>query len=315
MTSSRELRVGVIGLGEHFREILLPALISQNNIILNAFCDRNSEKRAWAIKRFPNAVVTDLASAIDFWAAVDCVVCCSYPEVHERVLALAIDHSVHCFVEKPAASKVGALDYLIDKNNQQNREKPIIRVGRVFRYVGGAARFIEIASQQTLHCLEITYIGSGPRGSRWDMSPRVSFALTHLTHAVDFVTAVAGRVISVKQVVWLGDVHKDSVAVTFETERCRLVTLTATNAANAFTCKATAVTANGGTIHLDNLRTVTFTGDVSQEKRSGEVWKERDLGTHVQNDGYFDELRDFFAEIRGEGACRLPDLAHARHVL
>lgn len=51
------------------------------------------------------------------------------------------------------------------------------------------------------------------------------------------------------------------------------------------------------------------------KKRTGEIHKERDLGTVVMNDGYVDELRDFFAEIRGTGHCRLPDIVQARHVL
>lgn len=94
-----------------------------------------------------------------------------------------------------------------------------------------------------------------------------------------------------------------------------MVSLFATNAASAFTYKASAILSNGALIHLDSLRNVTFTGKTPAEKRSGMVREERDLGTISQNDGYTDEWRDFFAEIRGNGQCRLPDLAHAKHVL
>lgn len=311
MTCSKDLRVGVVGLGPHFRETLLPALIGQDGVILSAFCDMNGTAREWVRVRFPHAVVTDQVSGQEFWSAIDCVICCSWPGIHERVLVLSIDHYKHCFCEKPAASSAAALDEIL---NQEPRDL-VIRVGHTFRYMGGARRFIELTNNAKLTCLEVTYLGSGPNGSRWGMDPRKSFSLTHLTHAVDFVTAAAGDIREVHEATWSSRGDTDSVAVSFGTEQCQLATLFATNAASAFTCKASAVFENGALVHLDSLRNVTFTGQTLKEKRSGAIWKERDLGTISQNDGYMDELCDFFAEIRGSGQCRLPDLVHARHVL
>lgn len=307
-----DIKIGVVGLGPHFREILLPALISQDSVIMTAFCNHDVDAMNWVGKRFPNALITDQVSDKNFWDAIDCVVCCSWPSVHEQVLALAIDHSKHCFCEKPAASNVAQLNQVLQKHQPAGL---IIKVGHVFRYMGGGARFISLTEQKNLTCLEVTYLGSGPRGSRWGMSSPKSFSLTHLTHAVDFVVAVAGEIAMIQSVAWSNEGDRHSVSILCRTERCALVNIFATNAAAAFTCKATGVFPSGALIHLDNLRSVTITGQTPEEKRSGSIWVERDLGTMVQNDGYIDELRDFFAEIHGQSHCRLPGLIQARHVL
>lgn len=191
----KNLRVGVVGLGPHFKETLLPALIGQEGITLKAFCDQDVAAREWVHARFPDALIVWHVSSADFWRSIDCVICCSWPGIHEQVLTLAIDHHKHCFCEKPAASTAAALDQILEK---KQLEGLVIRVGHTFRYMGGAARFIEVASSSELVCLEVTYLGSGPSGSRWGMSPRKSFSLTHLTHAIDFVTASAGRILEVQ---------------------------------------------------------------------------------------------------------------------
>lgn len=311
ITDPTNIRLGVVGVGPHFRETLLSALLAQDNVMLTAFCDNTSEATQWVAARFPGAVITDQVTDVEFWGAIDCVICCSWPRIHEQVLVLAIEYGKHCFCEKPATSSASALDHIL----REQLNNLVIRVGHAFRYMGGGARFIDIVSQQPQACLEITYLGSGPRASRWAMSPRKSFSLTHLTHAVDFVTAAAGNVLHVENVIWSSSSDTDSVVATFNTEWCRLACLFATNAATAFTCKATSVLTSGALVHLDGLRNVTLTGQSIAEKRSGQIWRERDLGVNPQNDGYMDELRDFFAEIRGTGHCRLPDLTHARHVL
>lgn len=262
--------------------------------------------------RFPHATIVEHVEDQAFWNRIDCVVCCSWPGAHEKALGLAIDYAKPCFCEKPAASNTAALDEIIQRLSSQQL---VIRVGHTFRYMGGAARFINLAQEENLSYAEITYLGSGPRGSRWQMDSRKSFSLTHLTHAIDFVITTAGNILNVESAVWAKTDDTDTLAAAFKTERCPLVSLLATNAASAFTLKATAILHDGALLHLDSLRNVTLTGKNPSEKRSGLIWKERDLGTLCQNDGYMDEIRDFFAEIRGEGQCRLPNLIQARHVL
>src|SRR3989344_4351420 len=272
MTVPQEIRVGIVGIGTHFKEILLPALLAQDNVILSAFCDNTEEARQWAASRFPHtAVVSDYIDD-DFWNQIDCVICASFAKVHQAILQQAVLRNKHCFCEKPAALDASGLDDIISKGVPSNL---VIRIGHVYRYMGGGSRFINITHQHRLICLEVSYIGAGPRGGRWNLGSRKFFSLAQLT--------------------------------------C----LFATNAATAFTCKATAILEGGGVITLDTLRNVVMTGfdPKPSEKRTGQVYKERDLGTAIMNDGYVDELRDFFAEIRGSGHCRLPDIVQARHVL
>lgn len=312
MTVPQEVKVGIVGVGPHFKEILLPAIISQDNISFSAFCDRDADLKEWVLARFPRAIVVDDITDSKFWDNIDCVVCCSWPKIHQAVLQQAVKLKKHCFCEKPAALDAIALDDVIGDGMPHDL---VIRVGHVFRYAGGSSRFIKLLGEEKLMCLEMTYIGSGPRGKRWNLGSKKAFALTHLTHAVDFVTAIAGNVTKVKNALWSREGDSESITAIFKNERCPMTCLFATNAANAFTCKATAILEGGGLVTLDSLRSVTVTGLVTTSKRSGSVYQERDLGTTIINDGYVDEMRDFFSEIRGVGHCHLPDLVQARHVL
>lgn len=38
-TVPQEIKVGIVGIGTHFKEILMPALMAQDNVSLSAFCD------------------------------------------------------------------------------------------------------------------------------------------------------------------------------------------------------------------------------------------------------------------------------------
>lgn len=308
----QEIKVGVVGLGSHFKETLMPALLAQDNVMLSTFCDNVKEACHWVSVRFPNATVVADFTDDSFWNEIDCVVCASWPKVHQAVLQQAVNRKKHCFCEKPAAFDAKALDEIINKGIPSNL---VIRIGHVFRYMGGGSRFINLTHRERLICLEVSYVGAGPRGGRWNLGSRKAFSLTHLTHAIDFVVAVAGNVAAVRNAVWSRTAGCESLTAIFKNTRCPLTCLFATNAATAFTCKATAILEGGGVITLDTLRNVVLTGIDPSAKRKGEVWRERDLGTVVMNDGYVDELRDFFAEIRGVGHCHLPDIVQARHVL
>ncbi len=307
----KNIRVGVVGLGPHFRETLLPSLVVQEGVILTAFCDTNVSSREWVTSRFPTAKIIHDVTDPAFWDLIDCVVCCSWPHVHEQVLVLASENQKHCFCEKPVATSLVAIDQVLQKPRSKNL---VIKIGHIFRYMGGSATFIHVTNGENLACLEVTYLGSGPSGRRWGMDSRRAFSLTHLTHALDFIVASTGFIKNIKSVHWSKE-YQETVSATFDTDFCSHVSLLATNVATAFNCKATGVFPSGAVAHLDSLRNVILTGQTSKEKRSGKVWKERDQGIISQNDGYFEELRDFFAEIRGEGTCRLPGLGSGRHVL
>ena len=313
-TVPQEIRVGIVGIGTHFKEILMPALMAQDNVSLSAFCDTAEVARQWASSRFSNATVVADYMDDNFWDKIDCVICASFAKVHQAILQQAVIRKKHCFCEKPAALDASGLDDIISKGIPSNL---VIRIGHVYRYMGGGSRFINITRQHRLICLEVSYIGAGPRGGRWNLGSRKFFSLAHLTNAIDFVVAVAGNVTNLQNATWSRTQGCESLTAIFKNARCPLTCLFATNAATAFTCKATAILEGGGVITLDTLRNVVMTGfdPKPSEKRTGQVYKERDLGTAIMNDGYVDELRDFFAEVRGSGHCRLPDIVQARHVL
>src|SRR5438105_4997099 len=100
MAIPQEIKIGIVGLGPHFREILMPALMAQDNITLSAFCDHSEEPRQWASSRFSHAtIVTDFTDD-KFWEKIDCVVCASWARVHQAVLQQAVNRNKHCFCEK-----------------------------------------------------------------------------------------------------------------------------------------------------------------------------------------------------------------------
>src|SRR3989344_3845399 len=115
MTVPQEIRVGIVGIGTHFKEILLQALLAQDNVILSAFCDNSEEAQQWASSRFPHtAIVSDFMDD-SFWDNIDCVICAASAKVHQATLQQAVIRQKHCFCEKPAALDASALDDIISK--------------------------------------------------------------------------------------------------------------------------------------------------------------------------------------------------------
>lgn len=312
------VRIGIIGIGAHAREVIVPSLVAlDQSDEVTAVCDSRAEARAWASSRFAKAYVAESIEDEEFWSRIDCVIACATPQVHEVVLAQAVKRRIHCLCEKPVGSSAATLTRLADLYDGIAAPRPVIRVGHNFRYTAGGSRFIDLLGSglRKMSILNLFYSGAGPRGSRWGLRPREAFALTHLTHAVDFVMASAGTIDVTGNVDWAEDDGIESVSFTLRTRRCALVCVSATNAAAAFTCTAKAVFEDGTAVELDSLRSVTVTGTVGQDKRAGPMWRERDLGTLYQNDGYGEELRAFLAEVRGAGASRLPDLRTAAAAL
>lgn len=299
-------------MGSHAREVIVPALAALDHHV-TAVCDIREDGRAWGRRRFADAYSTSGVEDDEFWNRVDCVVACATPQVHEVVLTESIRRRKHCFCEKPAAVSAKTLQRLAGLHEKLGSDRPVIRIGHNFRYTSGGARFIGLLSNhlRRIQLLSIWYVGAGPRGSRWGLPPRDAFALTHLTHAIDFVLAAVGNVESFGSIFWAERDGVENVAFTLQTKRCGLVNVSATNAAAAFTCGARAVFDDGSAVELDSLRSVTWTGFADQGKRAGSILRERDLGTLYQNDSYGEELTEFFAEARGSQACRLPDLRTA----
>lgn len=299
------LRLGIVGIGPHFRETLFPALI-QTNFSLRAVCDTLPEAQQWASSKIGNCLVSSDFKDNSFWDNIDCVMCCSSPFVHEEVLARAITLKKPCFCEKPAASSSRALDSLIARGTKGL----VLKIGHVFRYTIGGEGFIDHMRESDAKCLMVHHLASKPRGPRWGIPSRRSFALSHLTHALDFIIASVGNITHIHSSVWNTYGDAESVTACFKTARCSHVTLCATNAAPAFMFKAHGVRQDGSAADLESLNLVRITGLTPTGKRSGPM-RQMEVG----DDCFRDELRSFEAFSRGGGHCRLPNLDDARHVL
>lgn len=305
--ASKTIRVGVIGVGPHFQETLLPAVISQDNVVLSAFCDSSPEARAWISPRFPHAYVAENPEDDRFWKNIDCVMACSWPKIHEYAIERSIKERKHCFCEKPVAQSSRTLARIV---RQRVPRELVIRVGHCFRYVKGGAELIDESSRRGLRAMTVSYHGSRPRGSRWGLDPTLSFGLTHLTHALDFVTAAGGK-IKCQNTIWAKG-KGETVSILCATERCPMISLMATNVLDKFQFSASATFTDGSMAELASLKQLKV---INPKDPLSWSLLQKALGTNVDNDGYTGELRDFFGEIEGKATCRLPGLDNALHVL
>lgn len=67
-----------------------------------AGCDLRADAREWISTRLGTVRTTSDVEDRHFWEAVDCVVGCATPQVHEVLLARGLIEGKHCFCEKPA---------------------------------------------------------------------------------------------------------------------------------------------------------------------------------------------------------------------
>lgn len=187
------LNVGLIGLGQHMEENILPAILTLEKVNIVSIQTRDEEKAKRISNNFniPKAIVTDDLEAIFLDSDCDAVIAAATPDIHEKLIDIAIKSNKNIFVEKPPARNFGEISRIAKKANNSKYDKTI-RFGFNFRH----ADFYELLNQeidQDVRYMNIKSFASKLDVSLWGYENNIVSSLYAIhIHAIEMMCYTMG---------------------------------------------------------------------------------------------------------------------------
>jgi predicted dehydrogenase len=318
---SETIRLAAVGLGRHMREVLLPALTRGLPYELVAACDADREKLA-SFRRIFNVAggYTDYRDMFGT-APADAVLIAVGHDSNGPIIAEALRHGVHVFVEKTPVRSVQEADELAALARSMDRA---VMVGFNRRFMDPYAQARSLAAAPEFGGVRLfqSQFHAGWYGED-------AFIVNHIIHHLDLARFLLGEVdITHAQRVQVGERmygYTISLASRGSADGARAIgTIQAGSLLDArYPVERLELVGAGGNIVVDNL------GDVVYHPPT--TWNGIPLGAvatppgaewapsphrppHRNLAGYEKELAEFLAAVR-TGQRPSPDLADARCTL
>jgi predicted dehydrogenase len=304
MNTSDQVKVGIVGCGEHAKENLIPSLWMSTCAEVVAVCDIDEANARRTAARFPRAeAYTDFRRLLNE-AGVHAVVAAAPPQVHQEVAKMALALGIHVFVEKPPTVTTRAL---IDLAEQAKQTGLITMVGHNLRHANASIEMKSVISRPDFgrpQSMEVRYYASKPRGDRWGLgSPLRSFLLSHVNHALDLMKFQVGCPCSVDADASVAASGSITLATRLSFESGGVGTLFASTSQPHFSVHATVLGENDAFVVMDSLHRLTGFGFAGDTKRRGRNWIEQQLSSGYYHAGYQTELELFLEAISGRAAA------------
>lgn len=312
---SGDIKVGLVGNGEHGSEVLLPVLLNIPGIQIVGICDL-VEKRAM--------VGASLAHTKNWFSdyetmfheiQLDAVVLAGPPQMHYSAALAAINRGIHVFVEKPPAVSKDEVSNLA----RLSSEKGVITgVGLNFRFSDPILQIKQYISDHSLTpvYIAVKHISSKPKTPFWGLDSLIkSFMLAQAIHPIDTILHLGGRL---KSTDCKSYTDKNSIVVSanFEFENgCIGYLFSGTNSLR-FQNYLEIATKEDVSIQLENLWQLKISDNsvipdsLSDKKRWGIDWAPSPLSSGYSRAGYYNEFMSFFNCIR-DGQMFSPSLKDA----
>ncbi len=312
--------VAVVGCGEHMIETLGPALRTTPGLRVSSACDIDLERA----RQVASLLSADAAyTTVDEMLAArlpDAIVAAGPPSLHRDVAERALPTGIGLFLEKPAAADaatVKALAALADRYGN------VTQVGHNLRHSAAWSVVTSLAADPAfgqVASLQLSYLASRPRGTRWGLPALRSFLLTHAVHPVDLALSVLGRPVETHariRMIEAGGMIL-TVHLTFASDQTAMIV--AGTAAPNLKLHATLIGDESQVIEMHGLHRVTSTLTAAVESgvfRASTDWAVRTLESGSATAGYCAELAVFRDAIAGHSraAPSLPDVATTYEVL
>jgi predicted dehydrogenase len=248
-----QIRLGLIGLGMHARENLLPALRLADCILLSGISSRNADNlNAASIAYNIPFKTTDWKQLVNK-EIVDGVVVSATPGVHSEVFHYAAEQNVHVFCEKPPAPDLTSLQLICEKVGDC---KIISFVDYNFRFSEGFKLLSDVLEDDgSIKCIKIRFLNAKPQEPLWGMKTLArSYIYAVAIHAIELAISVIGEVEEIiataigfngQNLAINASVHSSSGKVAF---------LELGNYSNRFDCRIEAITQGGTVGVLSGLR-------------------------------------------------------------
>jgi phthalate 4,5-cis-dihydrodiol dehydrogenase len=298
----RELRIALVGCGDHARENLLPALLQLSGARLVALCDNADSSLAAAAHLAPEALRSKNYEKIIDPMFVDALIVAGPPQLHAACAARAIELGIHVLVEKPPSIDSDTLRTLAEAASARGLVAGVAHNLRHANAINYVTQILQGCDFGTITALSLTYSASGPLGPRWGIKDTFrAFLLSHAVHAFDMVAHLGGPIDS-----FAASRRSDqrlscqlSCSLSFRSGGVGAI-LVGTGAAN-FQLNLFAAGSCGMSLHMDGLNSVLVWGGYGFGSREARLWKPRTLETGYRNAGYLNELEAFVQAVRGVG--------------
>lgn len=193
MKASR-IRVGVIGLGEHMQQNLLPGLQSLGGVDVVAVCCRHEEKARAFARRHGIERASGSWREVLHDTTIDAVVIAGPPSLHYEVLMHALNLGLHAFVEKPPAEGVPQLRELVEREAKAGSTGCKVFVDYNFRF-GPAYQMMRevLAAYGEVAFAQVRFITSKPRVPAWNFGSVLrSYLYAIAVHPVEMAVDLFG---------------------------------------------------------------------------------------------------------------------------
>lgn len=293
-----EVRIGVIGCGEHSRENLIPSLLQIPGARITAICDNDEHNLKAASMMVPSAAAVDDADAVHNRNDIDAIVLAGPPQLHTRVAKLAISDGKHVFIEKPPAVSTPELLQLTDLAESSS---VVTCVGHNLRHAAAVVA-MQDAMGRFGGCpvsFSIYYVTSGPLGTRWGLSSSVrSLLLSHGTHVIDLSMALMGEPVSLVARAVAAETGGITISLLMTYPNKALCSVVISTGGCQFYLEARSIFGNGAMVHLDGLKRVAVYTPDGRGRRWSEIWEPRTLVSGYGWSGYLHELEGFVRAIQ-----------------
>ncbi len=293
--SLRKLQVGVVGVGNHMTENLLPAMRLIEGIELNTVCCRTEEKAKKTGSQFGfkhySVNWEDL-----FYCQLDAVVVSADPALHVEIILKGLETGVPVFCEKPMAITLTDLNKIKTKLIETKSPEPY--VGFNFShidYLRNAKQYLKSdIVNLTVHCFS-----SKPKKLFWNCKSIVeSFLFAVAIHPINTVIDYLGESCSVVfcNLTEFNNNQFDLI-VCLSSISGKSATLLLSNKSNRFETKFEFTSENGNylkVIDLNELILVKQEKQIYLDKKESVHFSTPSLQGGFNKTGYQTELIDFF---------------------
>nr|WP_107908931.1 Gfo/Idh/MocA family oxidoreductase [Streptomyces chartreusis] len=319
MRSIDKVRFGIVGLGAHAQENLVPALLSRPGAQINAICSRSKARAKSLSDNWGVAYTFDSVDDLLRSGEVDAVVAATPPDVHATVTLAALHEGVHVFVEKPPAPSAPRLDEVI--REAVKRPEITTFVDYNFRFSQGYMDLLRsLGGVDGVRICRVRLVTSKPTVCLWGYESIVESYLWAVgVHAIEQACHLLGKATATRaSLVRLTQKNFSiSTFIEFPGDRCAILDLGNYSNRLEYSCELVKEDLTVGT--LDNFKEVRLSGHA--KGRTSSISPKEVIRYHLsgllpgyQVAGYGRAFDAFLDEVRGVSTEASSPVAKSREV-
>lgn len=303
-----KLKVGLIGIGNHFLENIIPAILLNKNLKIDSIYSSNQQKLDQLSEEF------DVKNKYSNWQKlisdrqVDCIFVSGTPDFHSQVIFECIKYSMPFFVEKPPFAKISDFDKL--------EALPINMVGYNFKF---SEQYILLQNYLTkeskISKINLRLISNKPRETFWNQNNILeSYLYAVGIHGLDLICSTLGDIVNIKS--FFNPINRElfSLTVFLEFKNKKFATLDFGNYANSLDYKVELINQTGESGTLNNNHKIELNSQANNLSKKEKINLElSSLQGGYYKGGYQNQI-DHFASCLLEQKQTASDITKSKQI-